>query len=108
MKKQTFTNATIDVVLQHTESISTSSCATGVMSKDKYGHFLFEEGVRRSRSESRNPLLYDGPYLSLTRKKDGRYSFNMKPVSSNAILDFKKYSDGVRKDLKQAFEHIQA
>ena len=108
MKKTTYSNATLNVVLQQTESITTDSCPIGIISRNPEGQFLFEESARRCRCEQRNPIRFDGPYLSLTRKKDGRYSFNMKPVTCNDKLNFKTFSEGVRKDIKQAFEHIQA
>lgn len=108
MKKVIYNNTTINVVLQNTEAITSTCCPSGIISVDENGNLLFEEEIKRGKPENRNPILFDGPYLSLTRKKDGRYSFNMKPICYKPELDFKTFADGVRKDIKEAFKHINA
>lgn len=107
MKKVIIENATIEVVLQDNNEFSTHNCPSGVISLKGDKTVRFEEAVQESHGK-RNPKLHSGKYLSLTRKKNGKYSFNMKTLEFDPELDVKEFARGVQKEIITAFNFIKA
>ena len=108
MKKVIISNATLEVVLQDSGEFSETSCPSGVISITGENNVKFEQSVGRSSTDSRNPKLLDGQYLSLTRKKNGKYSFNMKTLEFSPGLDGKAFAQGVKSEILKAFKFINA
>lgn len=108
MKKVIIENATIEVVLQDDNELSNNNCPSGVISLKGDKTVRFEEAVQESHSGKRNPKLHSGKYLSLTRKKNGKYSFNMKTLEFDPELDVKEFARGVQKEIITAFNFIKA
>ena len=108
MKKVIIENATIEVVLQDGNELSESNCPNGVISLKGDNTYKFEEAVRQPKSDKRNPKLIDGSFLSMTRKKNGKYSFNMKTLEFDPELDVKEFARGVQKEIITAFNFIKA
>ncbi len=65
-------------------------CYTGVLSRIDEEHYRFEESIRRTRA-ARNPKLYDGDYISMTRRTNGKYQLYLKAMEPTTI-DPTKYA----------------
>ena len=97
MKKKTYTNSTIDILMQKAEDFIGAKGFNGVITKNEDGTLRFEEEIREGRPP-RNPKLYDGPKVSLVRQRDGRYALSLKKIDLSedfepSDLAFKIYSD---------------
>ena len=80
MYKQTVNNIALQLVMQHPEVVINPSMShAGVLSKDGEG-FRFEEAVKQKRP-LRNPKLYEGQYVSLVHRSDGKYACSLKCIS---------------------------
>ena len=79
MYKQTVNNINIQLVMQQAEVFNQSMSHAGVLSKDGEG-FRFEEAVKQKRLR-RNPKLYEGQYVSLVHRSDGKYACSLKCIS---------------------------
>ena len=80
MYKQTVNNISLQLVMQHPEVVINPSMShAGVLSKDGEG-FRFEEAVKQKRPR-RNPKLYEGQYVSLVHRSDGKYACSLKCIS---------------------------
>lgn len=75
MKKKTYLNVTLQCLMQQ-EEMDATNCPTGVLSMNNEG-FRFEETLRNRRLR-RNPKLFDGEYVSMVRKQNGRYQCHLK------------------------------
>ena len=53
---------------------------TGVLSMNGDG-FRFEEAVKQKRPR-RNPKLYEGDYVSLVHRSDGKYACTLKHIAT--------------------------
>lgn len=107
MNKVRFENATIEVVLQHSEELSVDNCSTGVISVDETGNLKFEEEIRKGRAP-RNPKLFDGDYLSMVRMQNGKYQFHMKTLKAEAGIDGREIAKAISKEIIKAFKFINA
>lgn len=52
----------------------------GVLVRDGEEHLRFEETLWTAGAVKRNPHVYDGRYITVTRRDDGTYRLNFKPV----------------------------
>lgn len=107
MNKVTFENATIEVVLQHSEELSVDNCSTGVISVGEDGNLKFEEEIRKGRAP-RNPKLFDGDYVSMVRMQNGKYQFHMKTLNAEAGIDGREIAKAVSREIVKAFKFINA
>ena len=81
MYKQTVNNISLQLVMQHPEVVINPSMShAGVLSKDGEG-FRFEEAVKQKRPR-RNPKLYEGDYVSLVHRSDGKYACTLKHIAT--------------------------
>lgn len=108
MKKVTIENATIEVVLQDGNELSANNCPSGVISLKGDKTYKFEEAVRQPKSDKRNPKLIEGSFLSMTRKKNGKYSFNLKTVEFSPGMDGKEFAKGVMQEILKGFKFMNA
>ena len=80
MIKQTVNNINLQLVIQQPEVMNQSaSSLAGVLSRNHDG-FRFEESVKQKRPR-RNPKLYEGQYVSLVHRSDGKYACSLKCIS---------------------------
>ena len=79
MYKQTINNISLQLVMQTPQVTNqpTGSHA-GVLSRNHEG-FRFEEAVKQKRPR-RNPKLYEGEYVSLVHRSDGKYACSLKCI----------------------------
>ena len=79
MYKQTINNISLQLVMQQPQVVINPSMShTGVLSRNGEG-FRFEEAVKQKRPR-RNPKLYEGDYVSLVHRSDGKYACTLKYV----------------------------
>lgn len=64
---------------QQTEVTEQPMSHAGVLSMNQDG-FRFEESVKQKRPR-RNPKLYEGDYVSLVHRSDGKYACTLKCIS---------------------------
>ena len=81
MFKQTISNISLQLVMQHFESVEQTKSHAGVLSRYQDG-FRFEEAVKQKRPR-RNPKLYEGQYVSLVHRHDDKYACTLKHIAIN-------------------------
>ena len=91
MKKVTFPKIDLNCILQKADNITKDKCLNGIISRQGNGKFRFEETIRKGRAP-RNPKLFDGNYVSMVRKQNGKYQFYMKTLADNFNRDNLAYS----------------
>lgn len=82
MKKVTYPKIDLNCILQKVDNITDNQCLNGIISRQDNGQFRFEEAIRKGRAP-RNPKLFDGTYISMVRKQNGKYQFHMKTLADN-------------------------
>ena len=71
-------NTNLTCTLQQDNEISQNKCYTGIFSKSDNA-LKFEEAIRKGRAP-RNPKLFDGKYITLVRKTNGKYQIHAKTL----------------------------
>jgi hypothetical protein len=77
----------------------------GVLTRDTDDHYTFTETVQAC-VEKRNPQVYRGKHITVTRKDDGTYSPNFRPVKVGAGFNVGRYAAGVANELLWALEGL--
>ena len=87
----------------------------GVMKLDSEGiveefnyrdpHFTFIETVPQ-KSCKRNPRVFDGQYLTITRRSDGSLWPNFKPMKTGKGFSIERYAFGVYRELLMALKGL--
>ena len=80
MYRQIISNTQLQLVMQKFEVFNQSMSHAGVLSKDGEG-FRFEEAVKQKRPR-RNPKFYEGQYVSLVHRSDGKYACSLKHIAT--------------------------
>ena len=104
MKKTTINNVNIDIFTQKEEKFSEKRCYSGVLSKSS-GRIKFEETISKGR-HPRNPKLYDGKYISLIRKSNGKYQICSKLIELDEKSDATRISLDVWSDISCALQIV--
>lgn len=68
-------------------------------------HFTFTETLPPT-SAKRNPRVYDGRFITITRRDDGSYRPNFKPMPTGAGFRVERYATGVANELLWALEGL--
>ena len=105
MKKTTINNVNIDIFTQKEEKFIETKCYSGVLSKLS-GRIRFEEMIRKGR-RPRNPKLYDGKFISLIRKSNGKYQICSKLIELDEKTDATRLSLDVWSDITCALQFIK-
>ena len=79
MFKKIFSNVSLQVVMQEPEVVNQPMCLAGVLSKNG-DECRFEQSVKQKRPR-RNPKLYEGHYVSLVHRSDGKYACTLKCIN---------------------------
>lgn len=74
----------LKTVMQQDALLEKGKCYTGVLSRTDEEHYRFEESIRRARAP-RNPKLFDGNHISMTRMMNGKYQLHLKTMEAAAI-----------------------
>ena len=83
----------------------------GVMRRDvECDDFRFDEHYTFVETEpwsgKRNPRVYNGQYISITRRQDGSLKPNFKPMPTGRQFSIDIYAIGVCNELRQALEGL--
>lgn len=103
------TNLCIDLktIMQEDAILNEGQTYRGVLTRDSYDHYLFEEEAKSSRSScKRNPKLFDGNYCSLVHMQNGRYQIHMKTINASGSFDRRDLAFKVYSELLTAFNVI--
>ena len=68
-------------------------------------HYTFTESVPPTAGK-RNPHVYEGDFITVTRRDDGSYRPNFKPMKVDADFTVAKYAAGVANELLWALEGL--
>ena len=68
-------------------------------------HMTFVETVNQQRVK-RNPRIFEGKYITVTRWADGSYHPNFRPVKMDAGFSPERYAAGVATELMWALEGL--
>ena len=68
-------------------------------------HFTFAETVPPTAGK-RNPHVYEGDYITVTRRDDGTYRPNFKPMNVDKDFTVAKYASSVANELLWALEGL--
>ena len=104
MTNITISNTNLTCALQQDNEISLNKCYTGILSKD--GNKLkFEEAIRKGRAP-RNPKLFDGKYITLVRKTNGKYQIHTKALRLEPGFNPNDVAFGFFKEVSSALKFI--
>ena len=56
--------------------------------------------------EKRNPQVFRGEYITVTRRDDGTYRPNFRPIPTNKVFNLERYAAGVANELLWALEGL--
>ena len=101
------TDLCMDVkTILHSDSISKiGKDYQGVLTRDTDEHFTFIETIP-TPPEKRNPQVFRGKYITVTRRDDGTYRPNFKPMKVGADFNLAQYASGVANELLWALEGL--
>ena len=68
-------------------------------------HFTFVETVPKT-VEKRNPQVYVGEFITITRRDNGTYRPNFRPMKMDADFSVEMYATGVANELLWALEGL--
>ena len=74
---------------------------TGVLTRDAEEHYTFVE-VQPSAGCKRNPHVFWGEFITITRQDDGTLRPNFKPLKKGAGWSVESYAKGVYNELREA------
>ena len=77
----------------------------GVLTRDTDDHYTFTETVQAC-VEKRNPQVFRGEFVTITRRDDGSYRPNFRPMKVGADFSVEKYAAGVANELLWALEGL--
>ena len=77
----------------------------GVLTRDTGDHFTFIETIPPV-PEKRNPQVFRGKYITVTRRDDGTYRPNFKPMKVGADFSVAQFSSDVANELLWALDGL--
>ena len=84
----------------------------GVLRRDvkceefKYNeHMTFVETSSQKRVK-RNPHIFEGEHITITRRDDGTYNPNFRPIRTGPGFNLERYASGVANELLWALEGL--
>lgn len=77
----------------------------GVLTRDMEDHFWFIETQPQTACK-RNPHVFVGKYITITRKDDGTYRPNFRPMPKGKGFSLERYASGVASELLWALEGL--
>ena len=58
------------------------------------------------KTVKRNPHIFEGEYITVTRRDDGSYHPNFRPIQTGKGFSVEHYADGVANELVWALEGL--
>lgn len=80
-------------------------CLEGTITRDSEEHYTFRE-ILPPTAYKRNPRVYNGKFITITRKKDGSLQPNFKPIKDWKDFCAFDYARGVANELLWAFSSL--
>ena len=77
----------------------------GVLTRDNDDHYTFIETIPPATGK-RNPQVFNGKFITITRMSDGTYRPNFKPVKIGANFNVKAYALCVYLELNKALKGL--
>ena len=77
----------------------------GTFIRDKDSHYTCTE-QEPIIPEKRNPRVFNGQYVTITRRDDGTLRPNFKPVQIDADFDYGTYATAVGRELRKALKGL--
>ena len=77
----------------------------GVLTHDAEEHYTFAE-TPPSTDGKRNPHVFWGNYITITRQDDGTLRPNFKPIKKGAGWSVRSYAQGVYNELREALSSL--
>ncbi len=106
MKKNTNLCVDLKTIMQEDAILYEGHGYHGVLTRDGEDHYLFEEASHLTRSNQRNPKLFDGKFCSLVHMQNGKYKIHMRTFNASSIGNGKAYAQKCYKELKEALAII--
>jgi hypothetical protein len=106
MKKNTNLCVDLKTIMQEDVILNEGQGYHGVLTRDGKDHYLFDEASRLSRTNQRNPKLFDGNYCSLVHMQNGKYKIHMRTFNASTIGNGKAYAQKCYKELLKALAII--
>ncbi len=101
----------LKTLLRNDRKMRPGKCYTGTLRKDAVveeyrcdDHYTFVEDV--PRAYSRNPRVFEGKYVTITRHRDGSYRANLKLVEIGDGFDIIGYASAVSNELLWGLESL--
>ncbi|MCI6118520.1 MAG: hypothetical protein MR717_04420 [Prevotella sp.] len=104
MTNITINNTNLTCILQQDNEISKNKCYTGIFSKSDNA-LKFEEAIRKGRAP-RNPKLFDGKYITLVRKTNGKYQIHAKTLRIEPDFNPSDVAFGYFQEVSSALKFI--
>lgn len=77
----------------------------GVLTRDREDHYRFIETLCPTAGK-RNPHVFEGEYITVTRRDDGTIRPNFKPMKVDAEYNVDSYAIGVCNELRRALKGL--
>ena len=104
----------IKTILHSDRKMKAGKSYQGILKLDQEGtideflsrdpHYTFVEALPWSMK--RNPRVFNGKYISVTRQDDGTYRLNFKPLKVDDGFSVERYAFGVYRELHKALESL--
>ena len=104
MKKNVNLCIDLKTLMQEDPILNEGQCYRGLLTRTGDQEFLFEECVPSVRHYHRHPKLYDGRYVNLVRKENGRYQVRMRDIDASAVKDSRELAYRIYMELQEALE----
>ena len=104
MTNITINNTNLTCMLQQDNEINQNKCYTGIFSK-RGDSLKFEESIRKGRAP-RNPKLFDGKYITLVRKTNGKYQIHAKTLRIEPDFNPSDVAFGYFQEVSSALKFI--
>lgn len=105
MNKKVNTNIGVDLktIMNDDALLKIDKPYYGELIHDDYDHFVFREMSVRTIVK-RNPHVYDGKYITITRREDCSLRLNFKFADKH---DVRTYANGVRNEIIKALDGLR-
>ena len=77
----------------------------GVLKRDSEDHYTFIETIP-STNGKRNPHVFKGRYITVTRNDDGSLRPNFKPIRVKESFSVEQYAEGVSVEIIRSLEGL--
>ena len=109
--KNTTLGCYLKTVLQSDRVMKAGKAYQGMLRRDvETDEFLFDEHFTfvetMPQVEKRNPRVFDGNYITITRRDDGTLRPNLKPIKNWTDFNAEEYAVGVANELLWALESV--